>query len=235
MRRPLLRGVGFVLIVGGLAGAAARADDEVGLDALRRGDCGAAGAAINDGIGRQDGQSYFLAGYLYAWTGCVTEDLPRAHRYWERAVELGSGDARLALGLMHGMGYGVPQDYRAAYRWFTSGQAGTAERPALDAAAQTAYGYAHTLTQVAGRRVVYPRSFGGRPEGTILVTVHTATGAVDYGPVTDAASNAGRLVGSGPFRAAIDRAYREAHELVPKPDDLERYYVFETPWTFVLR
>ena len=69
----------------------------------------------------------------------------------------------------------------------------------------------------------------------VAVTVHTATGAIDYGAVGCDGAPPQRLVPSGPFRAAIDRAYTEAFDPVRKPADLGRDYVFETPWTFVLR
>ena len=225
-----------VLIAVALASASARADNEDALRAVDRGDCAEAGSAINDGMGRDDPQSYYLAGYLYAWTGCVKEDLPRAVRYLERAVELGSEDAAVLLGMMHGIGYGVPQDYRTAYRWFTRVRREPVATT-LDVAAETAYGYARTVQQVAARRVVYPRSFEGRREGTLFVTMHTGTGVVEYASRgADGTANPDRLNRAAPFMAAIDRAFAEAFAMVPRtPGFPTEDYVFETPWKFVLR
>ncbi len=41
-----------------------------------------------------------------------------AGRWWRKAAEQGDATAQLSLGLMYGMGQGVPQDYVQAHMWF---------------------------------------------------------------------------------------------------------------------
>lgn len=221
--------------------AAARAEGGEVLAALERGDCSMAAEAINRGMERDDAQAYFGAGYLYSSTGCVAEDLPRAARYYQRAVELGSSDARTKLGFLHGMGLDVPQDYRAAYRWYTYpvGALKKEPKPPLPPSHESAYGYARTVQQLAAVRVVYPRRFDSGQEGVLYVTFHTATGALTYashGSAGDRSQAVQRIQRPSPFMLAIDRAYETALREIPKPADLPAEdLVFEAPWQFQLR
>ena len=220
-----------------LHGAASRADSLEAMRWIDAGECARAGDAINEGIERNEANAYLLAGYLYASTGCVKEDLPRAARYYQRAVEMGSTEARKSLGLMYGLGIGVPQDYRLAYRWYTYPLPPEAKDAVQqhDASEEIAYGYARTVQQLAVNRVVYPR-WGDGQEGTVFVTFDAGTGKVTFSPTSNSGErNTKALHRSSPFTNAIRTAYEEAVALVPKPAGLPPDVHLEVPWTFELR
>ena len=215
-----------------IGASGATADGTEAMQWLLSGDCKRAGDAINDGMARDDAKSYALAGYLYASTGCVAIDLPRAVKYYRRAVELGDREARVPLGVMYGLGEGVPQDYRAAYRWFTYGGADTA---GVDPSIEAAGGYAMTVTQVARSKVTYPKNT--RDEGTLFVTFNAGTGGVTLSrEASTGPEDTRHLRGSTPFRYAIEEAYAEAVKQVARPSEtFDHGYVFEVPWTFQLK
>ena len=102
----------------------ARADGDDAIRWIPSGSCTRAGHAINEGIARKEAKAYMLAGFLYAATGCVAPDPTRAARDYQRAIDLGDVEARAFLGVMHGLGAGIPQDVRAAYRSFSYGRSG---------------------------------------------------------------------------------------------------------------
>ena len=229
-----VRWAGMAVLVGTTA---ARADVPDLYTALRDEDCAAAGKAVNAGIERADPQAYFFAGYLYEATGCVADDPARAARFYQRAVELGHVEARNALGRLHGVGRGVPQDYVAAYRWFTAGPTGAADPTASDVARARIAGYAMTVTQVARTKTLYPllQQRDGI-ESTLETVFDPVSGAVAFTRARasiEVGSNVGK---TGPFADAITRAYDEARAGLVKPDGLSQSTLrIGTTWQFAMR
>ncbi len=215
-----------------LAANPARADGDDALEWLRTGDCQRAGEAINAGLAKREARAYLLAGYLYDLTGCVEPDAAKAIRFYERAIELGDPEARKFLGLMDGLGRGVPQDDRAAHRWYAMHP--DAEPAAEDPVADVVTGYAQTIVQLARAKVEYPRNPEFQ-EGTIHVIFHVGTGEVEFARArTEDGHRA--LTRSTPFTSAISNAYALALSIAPKPPEAASSDVaYDVPWTFLLR
>lgn len=216
---------------------AARADSRDLYLALKDGDCVAFGNAINQGMEQSDPESFFFAGFLYDNTSCVAEDPAKAARYYRRALALGYADARGPLGLLHGLGRGVSQDYIAAYRWYTAGANGQPGSADVDPESARAGGYAITVAQVARDRVRYPVSAERAGiESSIDVLFEPASGRITFGNARTSIEVGSNIGKSGPFRDAIEAAYAEAVATVRRPDDLARVPLrFGTPWRFGIR
>ncbi len=198
---------------------------------IDKGDCKRAGEEINKGIELNEPRAYFLADFLFDATGCVDQDLERAAQYYRRAAELGETEATNFLGLMYGLGRGVEQDYRAAYRWYVFLKRNDAEFKSADASRELAQGYAMTITQMARSRVRYPPFTAD--EGTVYATFDVATGQVTFEKPADAPEPQRKLRVSSRFAFAIENAYAAAVKEAPRPDELRAMnFQFQTPWKF---
>lgn len=228
-----------VLFAGAFAVAAtpACADTRDLYLALKDGDCVAVGEAINRGMERSDPESFFFAGFLYDNTGCVAEDLVKAGRFYRRALELGYADARIALGLLHGLGRGVPQDYGAAYRWYTAGANGQPNAGVADPETARAGGYAITVAQVARGKARYPLSAERAGiESSTDVIFEPASGRITFSNARTAIEVGSNIGKNGPFRDAVEAAYAQAVASLRRPDDLARVPLrFSTSWRFGIR
>lgn len=226
--------VGAALLLGATT---ARADLPDLYAALKDEDCAAAGKAINGGLERGDPEASFFAGYLYEATGCVANDPARAARFYQRAAELGHVEARNALGRLYGLGRGVPQDYVAAYRWYTAGPTGAADPTAADVVRARIAGYAMSVTQVARTKTRYPllQQRDGI-ESTLETLFDPANGTVTFTRARasiEVGSNVGK---TGPFTEAITRAYDEAKAELVRPDGLAQSPLrIGTTWQFAMR
>lgn len=218
------------------AGSVALADVPGAMSAITAGDCKTAGEAINAGLQRDDGQAYFLAGFLYDRTGCVPSDPARAIRLYRRASFLGDQDAPVYLGLLYGLGRGVPRDYTRAHRAFNSDD-GEVAVPSTNEIVDLMLGYAETVAHVAERQVGYPTTAN-------VLGVEATLDAVldsDGDPVRFDRVNVGVEVGSNlprtrTFTDPLEEAYRTALVTVPRPDvDFRHRTQFATTWQFRMR
>ena len=213
------------------------ADVPAALRALEAGDCKRAGDEVNRGIDRDDAQAYFIAGLLLDASGCVKNDPAKAARYYQRAAELGDRNAPDFLGLLHGTGRGVPQDYAAAYRWYAYPRGGEPAGVPLEGEQARVVGYAATVAHLARPRVKYPRNAErDGVEATMVAVFDPASGRVSFDQV-----HANAVVGSNvpkpqPFVDAVSAAYALAIvEAPPLPEAKDARLTCRTPWTFKLQ
>lgn len=213
------------------------ADVPEALRALEAGDCRRAGDEVNKGIDRDDAQAYFVAGLLLDASGCTRNDPAKAARYYQRAAELGDRNAPDLLGLLHGTGRGVQQDYGAAYRWYTYPRGGEPAGVPLEGGQARVAGYAYTVAHLARNRVRYPRSAErDGVEATMVAVFDPASGHVSFDQV-----RANTVVGSNvpkpqAFVDAVSTAYAAAIVVAPPlPEAKTSGLTCRTPWIFRLQ
>jgi len=204
--------------------------------AIAAGDCKAAGDAINAGLARNDPEAYFFAGLLYDQTGCVDHDPAHAARLYRRALALGYDDAGPYLGLLYGLGQGVPQDYVQAHRAF-HGDKALASDATASPAELAALGYGETIAQLALRKVSYPPSANRNGiEGSIDVMLAPSSGKIDFDHVHIGVEAGSMIPRTHEFTDQIEAAYRGAIAQAPKPDlAADASLKVDTPWQFGMR
>ena len=212
----------LVLIAATLVAAAfapmAAAEVPAARAALAAGDCKSVGEAINEGLGRNEAEAFFIAGALYDVGTCVEADPARAARLYRRAIDLGDGDAAPSLAMLYGSGRGVPQDYAMAHLVFhddkpAAGDAGASK------AELAALGYAETLARLAVRDVVYPVTANSKGiEGNMDVVVTPGGDRIDFTAVHIGVEAGSNLARTHDFTDQIDTAYRSAMARVPRPE-----------------
>ena len=189
--------------------------------AVHHHNCGAAVNLITTGVGNNDGPTAFLAGRMLDEGICVQRDPELAAHFFARAAELGERRAVLDFAAKVGLGIGTEQDY---------GRAGELCRAAgLDREnrlATPALGYACTVSNIAGRLLREKL-----PQGA-FVPVSDAAAQIEFTPATGAlhitaTPQVGRLEPTTGVHVSkhlidahreIERAWREAIELVPAPE-----------------
>jgi hypothetical protein len=233
IRRVMCCGL-FAAFVG--VSGTARGEVPGAMSAIVAGDCKSAGQAINEGLQRDDAQALFLAGFLYDRTDCVTRDAARAARLYRRAAVLGDVDAPGYLGLLYGLGRGVPQDYAAAHRAFVGRD--PAEAPsAAEAPNEVALGYVETVAHLAAREVVYPISANTVGlEATMDVVLDPASGRVTFDHVKVGTEVGSHLPRTASFTDPVEQAYRSAIAAAPKPPAYASpATAYATHWEFLMR
>ncbi len=215
----------------------AHADVPEAMRALEAGDCRRAGDEVNKGIDRDDAQAYFAAGLMLDGSGCTRSDPAKAARYYQRAAELGDRNAPDFLGLLYGMGRGVPQDYDTAYRWFIHPRGGEVAGASLQGEQARVAGYAYTVAHLARPRVKYPRNAERDGiEANMVAVFDPASGHVSFDQV-----RANTVVGSNipkpqPFVDAVSAGYAAAIlEAPPLPEARSTRLTCRTPWAFRLQ
>ena len=204
--------------------------------ALELGQCRTAGDAINAGLERNEAEAWFYAGYLYDVTNCVEEDAARAARYYLQAAKLGDLRGADAIGLAHGLGRGVKQDYAVAYDWFVVRQRRGAPAVAVDPDFARTSGYAMTVARLARDKARYPddaRRADTRASLEAVFDVSTGLVTARFARVDiPTGSNVARM---HVFVDAVTAAYAEAVALAPKPvaaPTNSTVFFFTTPWRF---
>lgn len=231
------RGVLVAALSAGPGVGTALAEVPDAVRAIDAGDCKRAGEEINKGLDRNDAQAYFLAGLLLETSGCMRTDAAKAARYYQKAAELGDPSAPDFLGALYGTGRGVPQDYAAAYRWFSKPRPNEASVTPLDGEQARIAGYAYTVAHLARTKIRYPRMPQRDGTEASLVAVFDA----GNGHVTFEQVRANTVVGSNvpkpqPFVDEVSTAYAAAIVETPKPSGLQgSRLVFRTPWSFKLQ
>jgi hypothetical protein len=188
--------------------------------AVRHGDCAAAVKLVNANVAAPDQQTAFLAARMLDEGICVQKDQLAATEYFARAADLGDQSAALDYAAKVGLGEGVEQSYERA--GILCRAAGLDPRATLSA---YALGYACTLRAVAGEllRETLPKGAfqsgisvamvefsPAKPELQVHSTPRVGleeahTGSNVRNPLIDA-------------RQEIEKAWRSALALVPKPD-----------------
>lgn len=213
------------------------ADVPEALHALEAGDCKRAGDEVNRGIDRDDAQAYFIAGLLLDTSGCTKNDPAKAARYYQRAAELGDRNAPDFLGLLHGTGRGVRQDYSAAYRWYVYPRGGEPAAVPLEGVQARVAGYAYTVAHLARPRVKYPRNAErDGVEATLIAVFDPASGTVSFDQVRANAVVGSNIPKPQPFVDAVSAAYAAAIvEAPPLPEAKSSRLTCRTPWIFKLQ
>ncbi len=238
--------VSAVAVAGALGGWSPQASAEVpaAIDALRAGDCAAAGTAINDGLQRNDAQALFLAGYLYEATACVATDAARAAQFYRRAARLGSTEADEAMARLHASGRGVPQDYAASYRWHEAALSGRVDgdpsAAAGDPERDRLAGYSIAVARLARTKAAYPLRANDRSMGATLEAVlDPATGTVTVRNVRTGVEIGSSRTMAEVFVEAVTTAYAAAVAELPPlagSGDAKRDSTrYATPWRFAMR
>ena len=214
----------------------AHADVPEALRALEAGDCRRAGDEVNNGIDRDDAQAYFVAGLMLDGSGCTKSDPGKAARYYQRAAELGDRNAPDFLGLLHGMGRGVPQDYGMAYRWFSQPRGGETAGVSLQGEQARVAGYAYTVAHLARPRVKYPRNAErDGVEANMVAVFDPANGRVSFDQVRSNAVVGSNIPKPQPFVDAVTAAYAAALLEAPQPPEAKTTRLTcRTPWNFKL-
>ena len=65
------------------------------------------------------GNSAFSADEQKGLDAALSGDYATALREWKPLAEVGHADAQHNLGVMYDIGYGVPQNYKTAFKWYT--------------------------------------------------------------------------------------------------------------------
>lgn len=213
------------------------ADVPEALRALEAGDCKRTGDEVNKGIDRDDAQAYFVAGLMLDGSGCTKNDPAKAARYFQRAAELGDRNAPDFLGLLYGMGRGVPQDYATAYRWFAYPRAGEPASAQLEGQQARVAGYAYTVAHLARPRVKYPRNAErDGVEATVVAVFDPASGRVSFEQARANATVGSNVPKPQPFVDAVSAGYAAAIvEAPPLPEARQTRLMCRTPWTFKLQ
>lgn len=136
MRKLPITALAFAALTLGLP-AQGRADMEVGLAAVDRGDYAAALGEFQAQAEQGNATAQFFLGVMYNKGKGVTQDYHEAVKWYQKAAEQGHAKAQFNLGVMFDDGKGVAHDYAEAVKWY--------RKAALqgDAKAQFSYGYMH--------------------------------------------------------------------------------------------
>jgi len=188
------------------------------IKAIRKGDCDKAVRQMNDAVNSTDAQADFLAGRMLDEGVCVKQDSAGAADYFKRALELGDRASALDYGAKIGLGAGAEQSYEHAGEVCRSG--------GLDAQgllSSYSLGYACTVRSVAGQwlRQNIPR---GAFVGGVALVQFTPQGAAMQIRSTPQVGKGDPQIGSNlrkPLidpRTEIDKAWKNALAVVPKPD-----------------
>jgi hypothetical protein len=188
------------------------------IKAIRKGDCDKAVKQMNDAMNSTDAEVDFLAGRMLDEGVCVRQDSAGATDYFKRALELGDRASALDYGAKIGLGVGAAQSYEHAGEVCRSG--------GLDAQgllSTYSLGYACTVRSLAGQwlRENIPR---GAFVGGVALVQFTPQGAATQIRSTPHVGTADPETGSNlrkpmiDARTEIDKAWKNALGLVPKPD-----------------
>jgi TPR repeat protein len=189
--------------------------------AVRHGNCDAAVDLVNNGAGANDGQSAYIVGRMLDEGICVKQNLEAAARFFARGADLGDRAAALEYAAKVGLGEGTEQSYERAGA--ICHDAGLDSRPKMSA---YSLGYACTVRGVAGRLLrerLPPDAF--RPDsGALRVEFNPARADMSIRETPQVARETDASTGSMmrharvDAREAIEEAWRNALEIVPKPD-----------------
>jgi hypothetical protein len=188
------------------------------IKAIRKGDCDKAIRQMNDAVNSTDAQVDFLAGRMLNEGVCVKRDSAGATDYFKRALELGDRASALDYGTKIGLGEGAQQSYAHAGEVCRSG--------GLDAEGKLStysLGYACTVRGVAGMllRENIPK---GAFIGGVALVQFTPQGAAMQIRSTPQVGRGEPPLGSNlrkpliDARTEIDKAWKDALGLAPKPD-----------------
>ena len=198
--------------------AAESASSQSILKAIQKGDCAKATKAVNDSVNSTDAKVDFLAGRMLNEGVCVKQDSTGATDYFKRALELGDRASALDYGTKIGLGEGAEQSYERAGEVCRTG--------GLDAEGQLStysLGYVCTVRGVASMMLRENLPRGAFTSGVALVqfTPHDATMQIRSTPrvgATDAETGSNVRRPMIDARAEIDKAWKNALGLVPRPD-----------------
>ena len=221
-------GIGWVLAAAILpAGAwaapgASRQSQDV-VRAIARGDCDAALQLANDGLRSDDAQTIFTIGRMLAEGVCIEPDVAGATVYFSHAAAQGLPAAEIEYGLQVGLGAGVEQSYQRAGELCLKGGL---ELQGAGGSSPYSLGYLCTVRGLASRllRETLPRGAilpGGR---AARVSFNPTSGSMQVRSTPRVASVADTTTGTFVQRplidaqSAIDKAWRDALNTVPKPD-----------------
>jgi TPR repeat protein len=216
------RSVGLAVAALGVACTVCAAGDSASsqaiIKAIRKGDCAKAMKAVNDTVNSSDAQVDFLAGRMLNEGVCVKQDSAGATDYFKRALELGDRASALDYGVKIGLGEGAQQSYERAGEVCRTG--------GLDVEGHLStysLGYVCTLRGVASMLLRENLPRGAFTSGVALVqfTPHDASMQIRSTPHVATAdpetgSNARRPMVDA--RTEIDKAWKNALGLVPRPD-----------------
>lgn len=232
-RRSCTRVLASLCLVPLFGAVTARAELPDVYRAFEAGDCKAIGESVNRGLDANDPEALFYAGLLYDDTECVADDPVKAGRFYQRAVDGGFADARDALGMLSALGRGVPQDYAAAYRWYSRD---AADPLAAESTRAGAMGYAITLARLARLRARYPlvaEQIG--IEASLDAIVDPATREVTFANAKAGAEVGSNVGKTGPFVESVRSGYAAALERAPRLEPVASGQRFRTPWRFAMR
>lgn len=118
--------------------------------AIEKRDCAAIVDAVNAGMAVKDLDTQFHAASLFDGLGCVDVDKKRATTLYEAAAKAGHAGAQEKLGIKHGLGEGVTQDYLLAGGLFR--KANPQALKTAPAEADYSIGYTMTLAHLTRER-----------------------------------------------------------------------------------
>lgn len=149
MRFRLLAPVPFALLVATVL-AQESSHGEAIRAAMEKRDCAAIVDAVNAGMAAKDRDTQFHAARLFDGLGCVDLDKKRAVSLYEAAAKAGHAGAAEKLGVKHGLGETVAQDYLLAGALFR--KANPQALKTVPAEADYSVGYTMTLAHMTRER-----------------------------------------------------------------------------------
>lgn len=217
MKFRLLASVPFALLLATVPaqesshGAAIRA-------AIEKRDCVAIVDAVNAGMAVRDPDTQFHAARLFDGLGCVDVDKKRALSLYEAAAKAGHAGAAEKLGVKHGLGEGVPQDYLLAGGLFRK-----ANPQALKSVAEADYSVGYTMTLAHLTRERWRPSADDVEQSGISAAVmqfNPATGklTVEFERRPLFSSHSGTPAARRTMWGSLTDAWESAQKSAPAPD-----------------
>lgn len=189
--------------------------------AITRGDCDNAVRLAHAGVKSDDPQTIFTVGRMLAEGICIDPDSAAATAYFSHAAAQGLPAAQIEYGLQVGLGAGTEQSYERAGNLC---QQGGLERQGGGSSLYS-LGYVCTVRGLASRRLRETLPRGAIiPGKAARVSFNPTNGSMQIRSTPRVASVPDTTAGTFVQRplidaqSAIDRAWRDALSVVPKPD-----------------
>ena len=186
--------------------------------------CEAAIETVNQGMRDQEPRSFYIAAQFFQNGFCVTQNVPRSLRLFERGALLGDRESARSLALAHARGDGVPQSYQQAGRWYAvmRQEKNGSEEPSAESFGTPEVlvrTYIEAVKDLAFLSLAYPKDAVEKGvTGTVKVRFDPRTARVT---LLSSSDNLGTEVAPEPnrhdFERALLNAYGDAIRILTRP------------------